>query len=117
VRRTYSFVYPLPSYGKGESWHLIHRGQVMAAVPAPRGRRSAAECLRALDAVYCDGPRTLGQTSPEDPDLVLLVTQWFRARPEELARTLRPDLARQRCREAFAGSAGERKAAAGRRAG
>jgi len=117
VRRTYSFVYPLPSYGKGETWHLIHRGQVVAAVPAPRSRRTAAQCLRALEAVYRDGPRTLGETSPDDPDLVLLVTQWFRAHPEELERTLRPDPARQRCTGGCDGGAPLRKAAGGRRAG
>ncbi len=94
VRRTYSFVYPLPSYKRGEAWFLIHRGQVAAVVPAPRSRTAARRCLRTLDNVYAAGPTTVGQMLPDDPDSILIVSQWFAARPEELVRTLRPDAAR-----------------------
>ncbi|MCR4415410.1 MAG: UvrB/UvrC motif-containing protein, partial [Thermoguttaceae bacterium] len=51
VRREYSFVYPLPSYGGRESWHLVHRGQVMAVVDAPRNRRTAREAMAAMTRV------------------------------------------------------------------
>lgn len=97
VRRTYSFIYPLPGYRGGEAWHLIHRGQIVAVDAAPKSRRTAAGCLRSLESVYSEGPRTIWQTTPDDPDLILIVSMWFKAHPEELERTLTPEAARLRC--------------------
>jgi excinuclease ABC subunit C len=97
VRQTYSFAYPLPSYRKGESWYLVHRGQVVSVVDPPRSRRASQRCLRTLDEVYHDGPRSLVQTTPDDHDIVLLVSLWFRSHPEELGRTIPPQHARDRC--------------------
>lgn len=97
VRQTYSFVYPIPSYARGESWYLIHRGQVVAVAPGPRGRRATNRCVQAVDAVYAQNPPTLSQTTPDDPELILLVSQWFRTHPDELGRTLSPEQAKNQC--------------------
>lgn len=96
AQRHYSFVYPLPAYGRGEAWYLIRGGEVIGAVPSPAGDRNARRCLEALDNVY----RTSGPPLEfhDDLDSLLLVTAWFRARPEELQRTIDPDEAKRLCR-------------------
>lgn len=105
VRETYSFVYPMASYNGGQTWYLIHRGQVIAAAPAPANRRTARECLKTLERVYPSGSPKLSQITPDDPDLVLIVSGWFREHPKELARTILPEEARQRCLDKSAAAA------------
>lgn len=105
VERTYAFVYPLPSYGRGDTWYVIHRGQVVASVAAPQGRRRADAALRELGRAYRADPARPGASAASDPDLILLVSQWFRLHPEELRRTLPPETARRRCLEMAGGLA------------
>lgn len=105
VRETYSFVYPLPSYAGGQTWYFIHRGQVISAAPAPINRRTARECLKTLEKVYPSGSPKLSQIAPDDPDLVLIVSGWFREYAKELARTIAPEEARRRCLEKAIGAA------------
>jgi hypothetical protein len=101
VERTYSFVYPVPSYRSGDVWYAIHRGQVVAAVAVPRSRRAARQTLQALDKAYPAGPVRVDQTPPDDPDLVVIVSQWFRTHPEELSRTIASDAAKRLCLAQF----------------
>lgn len=96
VRRRYSFVYPLPGYRKGGDWYLVHRGEVAAVVPAPQQARAAKSCLRSLEELFPISPQGVTPRS-EDPDIVLLVTAWFRAHPEELDQTLTPQEAKGHC--------------------
>jgi hypothetical protein len=76
VASTYSFVYPVPSYRSGETWYAIQRGQAIAAVAAPRSRRSARQALLALEKAHPAGPMPVDQTSPDNPDLIVLVSRW-----------------------------------------
>jgi len=108
VERTYAFVYALPSYGGGETWYLIRRGQVVGATPCPESVRLARRTLGALEKVYFPAPGRLDLAAADDPDLILLVSFWFRAHPDELQRTLAPEAARQRCLERAGGSLGTR---------
>jgi excinuclease ABC subunit C len=109
VRRTYAFVYPVPNQEQGETWYFVQRGQVVAALEAPRNRTTARACLRRLDAIYPQGAGGPAEAAADDPDMVLLVSIWFRARPDELARTLAPPAARARCLELSGGDAGEKR--------
>lgn len=95
VRGTYSFVYPLRNHRRGESWHLIRRGQVVAATPGPRDEASARRCLELLRTVYSDGEAT--ESVPDDWGVVLLVSAWFRRHSAELERTLSVKEALRRC--------------------
>ena len=97
VRETYSFIYSLPSYAGGQTWYFIHRGQVISAAPAPINRRTARECLKTLEQVYPAGSPKFSQIAPDDPDLVLIVSGWFRECPKELKRAILPEEARRRC--------------------
>ncbi len=99
VERTYSFVYPLPSYGGGQTWYLIRRGQVIGTVPSPKTPPLARRAFDALDKAYFSPSRRAELTAADDPDVILLVSFWFRTHPDELRRTLAPEVARQRCME------------------
>ena len=97
ARGHYRFVYPLPASRGGETWYLLRRGQVAAAVRAPRDRRSADRCLDRLDTVYFHPPED-SPPMPEDLDFLLLVPSWFKRHPGELLRTLTPEAAAEACR-------------------
>jgi excinuclease ABC subunit C len=98
ARQQFSFVYPLPDYDGAVRWYLIDRGHVQTAVPAPRGRRTARQCLRQLEKVYARKTTGDAELPHEDPDVLLLVTGWFRGHPEELDRTIAPADAMEMCR-------------------
>lgn len=100
VEQTYSFVYPVPAYRPGDTWYAIHRGQVVAAVASPRSRRSARQALQALEKAQPSGPARLDRATADDPDLIVLVSQWFHTHPEELQRTLSLDAAKCVCLQA-----------------
>lgn len=97
ARERFSFVYPLPDYDGGVRWYLVDRGHVQGAIRAPRGRRAARQCLRLLESVYAGENAGPARPPVEDPDVLLLVTGWFRRYPEELGRTIAPEDARQMC--------------------
>jgi excinuclease ABC subunit C len=98
ARRRYTFVYPMPGYGGGESWCLVRGGHLIAACKAPRGRRSAQECLALVEGVYSANGRDGCDGRPEDLDMLQLVGSWFDEHPEEYRRTLAPDRAAAICR-------------------
>ncbi|HUH12652.1 MAG TPA: hypothetical protein VMK65_06060, partial [Longimicrobiales bacterium] len=67
--------------------YLLHRGAVAAELPAPRTlpeRRALAERARRLSR---GGQPPLHALAPEKLMEVLLVSRWFRTRPEERLRT------------------------------
>lgn len=86
VRAGWRFVYPVPGFGRREIWLFIAAGQLAAALPAPRDAETAQACHTALGSVYA-------ADRPEDPDMLLLLSDWFRRYPEELNRTIAPDAA------------------------
>jgi excinuclease ABC subunit C len=96
VRRGWRFVYPLPGFGGREIWFLIDGGQLAGAVRAPGDAAAADRCRALLDAVYQAAPRSEDPTGDEDADMLLLLCEWFRRYPAELARTMPPDAARLR---------------------
>jgi hypothetical protein len=99
VRRRYSFVYPLPNQGHGDSgqtWYFLRRGYVAAATEAPRDPQTAQRCLELLRAVYGEGS-SAEKMEIEDWEMILLVSAWFGKRPAELGRTLAAGEARHQC--------------------
>jgi excinuclease ABC subunit C len=94
ARQEYSFVYPAESCGGKRIWYLIRAGRVLMAVAEPTTVRTRRRALAALDAVFPEngGPSVV----PNDLyDHVLLVTGWFRRRPEEHGRILSVTAARR----------------------
>lgn len=93
ARREFSFVYPVEGV-----WYVLRGGRVMAAVQAPKCRRSRKTALRAVDSIFPVG----GGSSiipNEMYDHVLLVAAWFRRHADEKQRILAPGQAREHCRE------------------
>lgn len=95
VQRNYRFVYPLPGYRRGKIWCLIDRGHISATSRFPAGREAMQACLAQLETLYPGDRSELAQEMPEDLDATMLVLTWFRQHPEELAKVLAPDAARQ----------------------
>lgn len=93
ARREYSFIYPVEGV-----WYILRGGRVMAAVPAPKCRRSRKAALKAVDSIF---PAHSGASiiPNEMYDHVLLVAAWFRRHASEMGRILSPDAARIQCRE------------------
>jgi excinuclease ABC subunit C len=83
-----TFLYPIPGHaGEDDRVYLVRRGTVRAVVSAPR---TAAERRRLdrLAAEHFGRPEPGGALVPRHQvDEILLLSRWFRARPEELART------------------------------
>jgi excinuclease ABC subunit C len=86
----HSFVYPVRGHEGGVLWYLIHRGRVVAAVPAPHGDEGRKAAADEITALYSQREIAPGPPSLEEIDGVLLVAAWFRHYPEERARTLSP---------------------------
>lgn len=104
ARDHYSFVYAVPTRRGGRHWYLLHRGDVVASLPAPRKPRAIARCLALLNRCFT-ACSSVAPTSRDDLARVALVAAWFRCHPGELAHTLAPEEARahcvrQRCEEA-----------------
>jgi hypothetical protein len=94
ARRDYSFVYPMPGYGVGETWCLIRRGHVVAAAPAPDNTNAAEKCAHLIQQAFLvEG----FSSSTDDLDAVHVTTSWFRSQGEERGRTLAPGTALQLC--------------------
>ncbi len=94
----HSFVYPITSEGGAETWYLIRRGHVRAAVAAPDGDSGRAAATAALEAVYRQASDLPGPPGLDEIDGVLLVAAWFRRHPEEQQRTRTPEEVLAACR-------------------
>ncbi len=95
VRASYSFLYPLPGFGRRKSWYFLRRGQLAGVFAAPHDRRTALRSLARLDEVYTSAPAI--ETQHEDLDLVWLIARWFAKHPHERTRALSVAQARRHC--------------------
>jgi excinuclease ABC subunit C len=97
AREQLSFVYKVRSYEEIDLWLLIHRGRAVKVIPAPRSDEQAKAALPVIESTYFGkGNRPVRQTR-RHIDHVLVVSGWFRRRPEELAKTMSPELALAMC--------------------
>ncbi len=97
VHRNYTFVYPLPGYGRSESWYLMRHGEIVGVAPAPTTATRAARCRQRLEDAYQRDELRPGLWSREEFSLVLLVSLWFRQHPAELARVIPVEAALAAC--------------------
>ncbi len=84
-REQAAMVYAMPRADGRMIWYLLNRGQVWAAVAEPKTCEDRQRVREVLEAVSQSIPR-VGRTCV---DSVLLVSAWFRKRPEEREQ-LRP---------------------------
>jgi excinuclease ABC subunit C len=92
-------VYPVAGPDGVTWWYLIERGRVAAVIPEPRTARQHAAASERIESVYFS-PR--GALRAPELDHVLLISSWFRRRPNERARCQAPAEMRQSWRDARA---------------
>lgn len=87
ARRRFTFIYAVPGYDGCGTWYLIHGGEIVDAVAAPRQGDPSPELLQKLQqwsAMTQDSmPRGQGQYA----HTLQLVASWFRKHRHELDRT------------------------------
>jgi excinuclease ABC subunit C len=84
---TLTFLYTVPGEDGEDRVYLVRRGTVRAVVPRPRSRRERAG-LADLCARHYGRPEAGGAlVQRHQVDEILLLARWFRARPDERART------------------------------
>ena len=103
ARAKNSFVYPLLGADGRLRWYLIHTGEVQAVLPVPTDANSAVESLARIEAVFSN---TLDSTRKLERcvDSVLIVSSWFRKRPDEKPKLLTMRQAVNLCRAMIDGS-------------
>jgi excinuclease ABC subunit C len=85
-----SFIYRIPGHRGDDRIYLIKKGRIRKSMAHPKDRRARARVARGVEEVYGEvDPGPLG-LEPEDYAEILLVAQWFRLRPKERKRTMRP---------------------------
>lgn len=94
-----SFLYPVPAEGEGEDRvYLVRRGTVRAVVPRPASAAARRRLRRLVDEHFGPPEPTGTVVARHQVDEILLIARWFRARPEELERTVAPEPAElERC--------------------
>lgn len=98
TRREFSLVYQLGDEDGRPLWYLIRQGHVRAVLARPREGASRAAARATLQQVFFPSRAETTTVPPDRLDGVLLVAAWFRKRPEEHARVLRPEQALELCR-------------------
>jgi excinuclease ABC subunit C len=85
-----SFVYRVRGIAGEDRAYVIRRGQVLADVAAPVGpEQTAAFRARAQHLLSGASPAVLSIGETEATE-ILMLSRWFRSRPEELEHTWRP---------------------------
>ncbi|HSM03447.1 MAG TPA: hypothetical protein VK858_02450 [Longimicrobiales bacterium] len=85
------FVYPVDGHNGARRLYLIRGGRVADVVPAPRTAATRARLADRVREVF-EGPArgAAGLTAHEAAE-ILLVSRWFRLKPEERERAVRPE--------------------------
>lgn len=86
-----TFVYRAPGFGGDDRIYLIRGGRIRRELPHPKGKKARERVAEAIDEVYAEADSGPSGLAPEDAAEILLVAQWFRLRPKERKRTLKPD--------------------------
>jgi excinuclease ABC subunit C len=84
---TLSFVYTVPGADGDDRSYLIRRGQVRAEIAAPTSAPGRLELRALAEGVFGPRDRTSNAVPAHEIDELLLLTSWFRRKPEELERT------------------------------
>jgi excinuclease ABC subunit C len=85
-----SFLYSVRGHGGDDRVYIIKRGSVRADLPAPRSEADQERMLKTARALYRRRERGPATVHPQTVGQILLISRWFRARPDELAQTVKP---------------------------
>ena len=87
-----TFVYRVPGHRGDDRVYLVRRGRIRKELPHPKSRRARERVARAIDEVYGETDPGPAGLSPQDAAEILLVARWFRLKPKERRRTVRPEV-------------------------
>ncbi len=87
-----SFVYRVPGFAGDDRIYLIRRGRIRRELRHPKGRAARARVARAIDEVYGELDLGPGALAPQEAAEILLVARWFRLKPKERKRIVRPEV-------------------------
>ncbi len=87
-----SFLYRVPGFAGDDRVYLIRRGRIRRELRHPKGRKARARVAEAIDEVYGELDLGPGALAPQEAAEILLVARWFRLKPNERRRTVRPDV-------------------------
>lgn len=90
ARRELSFLYPQPGRDGRTWWYAIQAGRPIAAAVAPHNAETARRAADLIQEIYFDQKHPALADSFEHLDGAMLVTAWFRKRPEEQPKTILP---------------------------
>ncbi len=96
ARKSTSFIYPLAGPSGEMLWYLIHGGEVRSVVREPVDATTATLAQEQLRAVF-EGILPGTGVLERCVDSVLIVTSWFRKRPDEHDRLLKFQDALAKC--------------------
>jgi excinuclease UvrABC nuclease subunit len=98
AQQKYHFIYPIHG-GTGETlWYLIRGGRVAAVTRRPANSQESKAVRELVERIFSAGPYA-DDLSAKRPDTLLLVTNWFQQKPEELEQTLSPREATTLCQK------------------
>lgn len=101
-----TFRYVLPGVDGDDRLYLVRRGTVRAEMPAPRTPAERRRVNQLAREVFGTPEASGTMVSTRKVEEILLLSHWFRTRPEELSRTIPPEGGR--ARGSRAGSAARR---------
>jgi excinuclease ABC subunit C len=81
-----TFLYAVPGFDSDHRVYAIRAGSIRGSYPAPRSARQRRKLIeRAAESLTSAEPKAAA-TSRSRVEQILLVSQWFRTRPDEFAR-------------------------------
>jgi excinuclease ABC subunit C len=87
VTQRLSFLYAVPGFDREHRVYAIRSGSIRRVFPAPRTARQRSKLLEDAAEQFRQPESALEVSSRRRVEEVLLVARWFRARPDEHART------------------------------
>lgn len=91
LREKGSLIYSLNGWDGTTIWYLIHAGQTVAAIPAPRDEPARRKAAALIEAVYQKQYAGTKEQLLNQRDSILLVASWFRRYPKEHSRLSGPE--------------------------
>jgi len=91
ARRKYTFVYAPPGFDGLATWYLIHSGEVVDRLPAPRSAGELEARQPQLRSWATPSSNRLDRGHGPYPHTLQLVASWFKKHPQELQYTFAPD--------------------------
>lgn len=93
ARRKYTFIYAVRGYDGCDSWYLIHSGEIVDVLPAPRNQVELEQFQSKLDSWAGLTSNRLDRGHGPFPHTLQLVASWFKKNQNDLAYTFGADKA------------------------